>query len=29
MSPLSDITIVMGMAEDAGKELIPKTKQTG
>lgn len=29
MSPLSDIIIVMGAAEDTGKELIPKTKQTG
>lgn len=29
MFPLSDIIIVMGTAEDTGKELIPKTKQTG
>lgn len=29
MSPLSDITFVIGIAEDAGKELIPKTKKTG
>jgi len=29
MSPLSEITSVIGIAEDTRKVLIPKTKQTG